>query len=76
VLGEHGWQIAPSGYWAAKARPSSARDLRDEQIVKIMYEIRGRYGRGAALVDQHICGNQRIPSVIAKRLSGRLPPGG
>ena len=41
VLSEHGWQIAPSGYWAAKARPTSARDLRDDEIVKIMYEIRG-----------------------------------
>jgi putative transposase len=41
VLSEHGWQIAPSGYWAAKARPVSARDTRDEQIVKVMYEIRG-----------------------------------
>jgi putative transposase len=40
VLSEHGWQIAPSGYWAAKARPSAARDLRDEQILKIIYEIR------------------------------------
>jgi putative transposase len=41
VLSEHGWQIAPSGYWAAKARPTSARDRRDEQLAKIMYEIRG-----------------------------------
>jgi putative transposase len=41
VLSEHGWQIAPSGYWAAKARPVSARDRRDEQLVKMIYEIRG-----------------------------------
>jgi putative transposase len=41
VLSQHGWQIAPSGYWAAKTRPVSARDLHDDQIVKIMYEIRG-----------------------------------
>jgi putative transposase len=40
VLSGHGWQIAPSGYWAAKARPASARDTRDEQLVKVMYEIR------------------------------------
>jgi putative transposase len=40
VLSEHGWQIAPSGYWAATARPASARDTRDEQLVKVMYEIR------------------------------------
>lgn len=41
VLCEHGWQIAPSGYWAAKARPTSPRDTRDDQLVKVMYEIRG-----------------------------------
>jgi putative transposase len=41
VLREHGWQIAPSGYWAAKARATSARDTRDDRLVKIMYEIRG-----------------------------------
>jgi putative transposase len=40
VLSEHGWQIAPSGYWAAKARSTSARDLRDDQLIKIIYEIR------------------------------------
>ena len=40
VLSEHGWQIAPSGYWAAKARPTSTRDTRDERLVKFMYEIR------------------------------------
>jgi putative transposase len=40
VLSEHGWQIAPSGYWAARARPTSARDTRDDQLVKVMYEIR------------------------------------
>ncbi len=40
VLSEHGWQIAPSGYWAAKARPTSARDTRDDQLTKIMYEVR------------------------------------
>lgn len=40
VLSEHGWQIAPSGYWAATARPASARQLRDDELVKVMYEIR------------------------------------
>jgi putative transposase len=40
VLGEHGWQIAPSGYWAAKARGVSARERRDEHLVKLMHEIR------------------------------------
>ncbi len=41
VLSQHAWQVAPSGYWAAKARPTSVRDPRNDQIVKIMYEIRG-----------------------------------
>lgn len=33
-------QIAPSGYWAAKARRKSARDRRDEHLIKLIYEIR------------------------------------
>jgi putative transposase len=33
VLREHGWQIAPSGYWAAKKRPPSARQLRDASLM-------------------------------------------
>jgi putative transposase len=33
VLAGHGWQIAPSGYYAAKARPRSARYLRDEALL-------------------------------------------
>jgi putative transposase len=38
VLAQHGWQIAPSGYYAAKARPRSARQLRDEELLE---RIRG-----------------------------------
>ena len=33
MLAQHGCQIAPSGYYAAKARPRSARQLRDEQLL-------------------------------------------
>lgn len=33
VLSEHGVKIAPSGYYAFKKRPASARAVRDEQLV-------------------------------------------
>jgi putative transposase len=33
VLREHGCQIAPSGYYAVKARPPSARQVRDEALL-------------------------------------------
>jgi putative transposase len=33
VLTEHGMPIAPSGYWAAKARPPSARSVRDAELL-------------------------------------------
>jgi putative transposase len=33
VLRAHGCQIAPSGYYAAKARPASARQVRDEALL-------------------------------------------
>ncbi len=32
VLAEHGWQIAPATYYAAKSRPPSARAVRHEQL--------------------------------------------
>ncbi len=32
VLAEHGWQIAPATYYAAKTRPPSARAVRDRQL--------------------------------------------
>jgi putative transposase len=34
VLSEHGHKVAPSTYYAAKARPASARALRDEYLRK------------------------------------------
>jgi putative transposase len=39
VLREHGLQIAPSGYWAAKARPQSARACRDEQLLELIRQV-------------------------------------
>jgi putative transposase len=33
VLSEHGWPIAPRGYYAAKRRGRSTRDRRDEQLL-------------------------------------------
>src|SRR6266511_1108899 len=33
VLAQHGCQIAPSGYYAAKARPPAVRHLRDEVLL-------------------------------------------
>ena len=39
VLRAHGLQIAPSGYWAAKARPASARARRDEQLQELIRQV-------------------------------------
>ncbi len=48
VLNDCGLEIAPSGYYAAKARPPSPRAVRDEQlldhIVRIYNENFGVYG--------------------------------
>jgi putative transposase len=45
VLCEHGLQIAPSGYWAAKRRGPSAQQLRDEALTaKITAIHRANYG--------------------------------
>ncbi|MFI7431745.1 IS3 family transposase [Micromonospora sp. NPDC049836] len=39
VLRRHGLQITPSGYWAAKKRPPSKRQVRDAQLTALMREI-------------------------------------
>jgi putative transposase len=39
VLRQHGCQIAPSGYWAAKARPPSQRRVRDAQLLALIRDI-------------------------------------
>ena len=36
VLCEHGWQIAPATYYAAKTRPPSARSVRDIQLKTVI----------------------------------------
>jgi putative transposase len=50
VLAQHGCQIAPSGYYAAKARPPAARHLRDEALLADIRGIHvanyGVYGAG------------------------------
>jgi putative transposase len=39
VLRAHGVSIAPSGYWAAKTRPPSTRQSRDEQLLVLIRGI-------------------------------------
>lgn len=39
VLRQHGLQITPSGYWAAKKRPPSKRQVRDTQLRELVREI-------------------------------------
>jgi putative transposase len=39
VLRQHSCQIAPSGYWAVKARPPSARQLRDDELLSHVRRI-------------------------------------
>jgi putative transposase len=50
VLTQHGAPIAPSTYYAAKARPPSARAVRDEylktEITRVWKENREVYGAG------------------------------
>ncbi|AYF26676.1 hypothetical protein CSH63_04185 [Micromonospora tulbaghiae] len=39
VLRQHGLQITPSGYWAAKKRPPSVRQRRDAQLTELVRGI-------------------------------------
>jgi len=39
VLTEHGVKIAPSGYYAFKSRPASARTVRDEELIVIIEQV-------------------------------------
>ncbi|GAB3863186.1 hypothetical protein GCM10029963_71210 [Micromonospora andamanensis] len=41
VLRGHGLQITPSGYWAAKKRPPSKRQVRNVQLTELIREIHG-----------------------------------
>ena len=50
MLFEHGCQIAPSGYYAAKTRPPSARAIRDAELlvsIEAVFHDRTK-GRGLA----------------------------
>jgi putative transposase len=40
VLSEHGWQIAPGTYYAARKRPPSARSVRDAEILAAILRLR------------------------------------
>ncbi|MEL4506261.1 hypothetical protein AAEX63_15350 [Luteococcus sp. H138] len=40
VLREHGCQVAPSTYYEARQRRSSARARRDQQLVELMRQLR------------------------------------
>jgi putative transposase len=57
VLSEHGCQVAPSGYYAAKARPPSARQVRDEALLVDIGRIHAdNYGvYGARKVWHELC---------------------
>ena len=50
VLTQHGVQVAPSTYYAAKTRPVSARAVRDAELVEVMREVHAdrNKGRGVA----------------------------
>lgn len=61
VLTAHGVKIAPSGYYAAKKRPPSARQLRDEELSGVIEQVfRDRTkGRG-------VCGARKIWRLLAR----------
>jgi len=45
VLCEHGWQIAPATYYAAKTRPPSARAVRDAALTPVIADVhKANYG--------------------------------
>lgn len=50
VLSEHGVQVAPRSYYAAKARPLSARAVRDAELVELIRAVHAdrAKGRGVA----------------------------
>ena len=55
ALTEHGVKIAPSGYYAFKARPASARAVRDEELIAAIERVfwDKKLGRG-------ICGARKM----------------
>jgi putative transposase len=71
VLRAHGLQIAPSGYWAAKARPPSARATRDEQLLTLIRQVHAaHYGVYGARKVWHELRRQGI--VVARCTVERL----
>jgi putative transposase len=72
VLRQHGCQIAPSGYWAAKARRPSARQVRDGQLLELWDIHAGNYGVCGARTVWHELrrrGN-RVARCTVERLTG------
>jgi putative transposase len=71
VLTEHGWQIAPSGYWAAKKRPPSAREVRDAQLLADIRRIHadnyGVYGARKMWYELHRQG-RKVARCTVERL--------
>jgi putative transposase len=71
VLAEHGLQIAPATYYAAKTRPPSSRSLRDEQLKTMIADVHavnyGVYG-----VRKMHAALRRDGVVIGRDHTGRL----
>ena len=57
VLSEHGCQISPSGYYAFKRRPASARSVRDAELLALIrdcWEGKGKRRYGSLKVWQQL----------------------
>lgn len=76
VLVEHGVGIAPSAYYAAKKRPPSARDRRDEVLCELIARVhRDNYGvYGAVKIWEHLneVENIAVARCTVERLMARL----
>lgn len=76
VLAEHGVGIAPSTYYAAKKRPLSARDRRDEVLCELIARVhRDNYDAyGAVKIWEHLNEVDNVPVArcTVERLMGRL----
>lgn len=76
VLTGHGVGIAPSAYYAAKKRPPSARDRRDEVLGELIARVhRDNYDAyGAVRIWEHLNCVEQIPVArcTVERLMGRL----
>lgn len=76
VLVEHGVGIAPSTYYAARKRPPSGRDRRDEVLCELIARVhRDNYDAyGAVKIWEHLNRVEQIPVArcTVERLMGRL----